>query len=192
MVEGSSSSQSASLLLANQPCQPKTISLDYVLIQLLRLLDNLLLILPRALGRRLFLRLVAKIRSNNLHLAAWSRFPESKVRVVEHLDGKIDALGSEVENQSVAFEFPLVVSVQFDARFAAVDFFGDDAAFGEDGMDLVDVDIEGEIGDVESCVLALAWFQCGFGFLGDEAAAYFLQEAHTHQLGCNVKPEAYR
>ena len=49
-------------------------------------------------------------------------------------------------------------------------------------MDLVDIDIEGEIGDVDSCVLALTRFGCGFGFLGDEAAAYFLEEAHTISL----------
>ena len=49
-------------------------------------------------------------------------------------------------------------------------------------MDLVGIDIEGEIGDVDRCVLALARFRCGFGFLCDEAAAYFLQEAHTISL----------
>ena len=76
----------------------------------------------------------------------------------------------------------MVVGVQFDPRFAAVDFFGDDAAFGEDGVNLVDVNIEREIRNVDSCVLALAWFGCGFGFLGDEAATYFLQEAHTISL----------
>ena len=49
-------------------------------------------------------------------------------------------------------------------------------------MDLVDIDIEGEIGDVDRCVLALAWFRCRFGFLGDDAATYFLREAHTISL----------
>lgn len=82
------------------------------------------------------------------------------------MDGEIDALGAEIEDQGVAFEVAIVVRVELDARFASVDFFGDDAAAGEDVGDFLDGDVEGEVGYVDGRVLALAGLGGGFRLFG--------------------------
>ncbi len=68
-VDGSSSSQSANLLMA--PSQPTKRNENWVIapVEFLRLLNNLLLVLTVALGWSFLLRLVAKIRNGNLHLS---------------------------------------------------------------------------------------------------------------------------
>lgn len=92
--------------------------------------------------------------------------PQPEIAVVEHLDGEVDALGAEIEDQGVALEVVLVVGVEFDAWLTPVDFFGNDAAAGEDVGDLLNGDVEGKVDYVDCGVFALAGFSAGLSFLG--------------------------
>ena len=148
---------------------------SYLLIELLCLLDNLLLILPAALGWRILLGLIAKVCCHNLHLSTWRRFSKSKVCIVKHLNGQVYTLGAEVHNQGIAFEVFLVVCVELDTGFASIDLFCDNTTLGKDGLDFLDIRIGGKVGDVNSRVLAFA--RLGYRldlFGGDETTTFFL------------------
>ena len=84
---------------------------------------------------------------------------EAKVSVVEQHNGHIDRLGLEKDDESVALEVALGIRVQLDTRAAAVDLFGDDAAFsGEELGYLVDRRVGWEASDVDGSVLLwLRW-----------------------------------
>lgn len=93
-----------------------------------------------------------------LHAHAAAREPRGgvpEVGVVEQHDGHLDALGLEEDDEGVALQVALVVGVQLDARAAAVDLLGDDAALArEDVVHLVDGGVERQAGDVDGRVLA--------------------------------------
>lgn len=146
-----------------------------ILVQLLRLLDNFLPITttasalppririsspststPTTIALILHL-LIAKIRRYNTHLPLF-RLPQPQLRIIQHLNRQIHALGPEIDNQRVAFESPVVVRVELDARFPGINLFGNDAAAGEDAVDFVDGRRwrEGEVGHVDGGVFALA------------------------------------
>ena len=52
-----------------------------------------------------------------------------------------------------------------------VDLLGDDAALGEDGLHLLRGGVEGEVGDVDGGVFALAGLGRGFDLFGGEGGA---------------------
>ena len=67
-----------------------------ILVELLRFLDDFLLVLAPAFGRGVFLRFIAEIRRGHFHLPSRSRLTKPEVCVVEHLNRQVDALGTEV------------------------------------------------------------------------------------------------
>ena len=60
-----------------------------------------------------------------------SRHAQPEIGIIEHLNRKVDRLRPEVDHQSFALEFTLLVGIHLDALSAAVNFLGDDAALGE-------------------------------------------------------------
>ncbi len=94
-----------------------------LLIQLLRFLDDFLLVFHVTLRRRVFLSFITKICRCDLHFLAITK-PE--LRIIQQLYRQIHALGSKIEDEGVSFEFPVVVGVQLDARLTAIDLFGND------------------------------------------------------------------
>lgn len=91
------------------------------------------------------------------------------------MNSQVYTLGAEVDNQRIAFEVSLVVGVELDTGFASINLFCDDTTLGKDGLDFLDIGIGGKVGDVDSCILALARFGCWFDlFGGDETATLFL------------------
>lgn len=74
------------------------------------------------------------------------RLTEAEVRLVQHLYREIDRFRPEVDHQRLALEIAVVVGVHLHARPAAVNLFGDDAAFGKDISDLIEFDFEGDGG----------------------------------------------
>jgi hypothetical protein len=108
-------------------------------VQLLRLLDHLLEILLTALWRRLLLALVGEVCCLHSHFPHRSLDSKSEVRVIEHLNCKVDRFRSKVHNQRIALELSFVIFVHLDSRFAAVNLFRNDATFCECMFDLVKV-----------------------------------------------------
>ena len=153
----------------------------FLLIQLLRLLDNLLPIATTAgpsllrtptlvLAPTLALHLlITKLRRRNPHPPRpRPSLSQSQLALIQHLHRQRHALGPEIHHQRIALEGPVLVRVEFDAGFARVDLFGDDAAAGEDAGDFVGGGggEEWEVGYVDGGVFALAGFFVGFGFFG--------------------------
>lgn len=86
--------------------------LDLVLlVELLRLFDDFFLIFVVALRRCIFLRLVAEVGRSNPHPPCRRGPTMSQIGVIEHLNRQVHALGSEVENQSIALEATVFVGV---------------------------------------------------------------------------------
>lgn len=142
------------------------------LIQLLRLLNNLLLILPTSLHRPILLYFITKIRRRNPHLHPLT---EPELCIIKQLYRQINTLGAEKHNERIAFENALLVGVELYARFSTVDFFRNDAAAREDGAEFVGSRGGGKGDYVDGGVLALAGFGGGFGFFGLGAAACVLR-----------------
>src|SRR5947199_3060162 len=117
-IDGSSSSQSANLLNSISPTFCSNHDSDPP-VQLLRLLDHLLEILLTALWRRLLLALVGEVCCLHSHFSHRSLDSKSEVRVVEHLNRKVDRFRSKIHNQRIALELSLVVFVHLDSRFTA-------------------------------------------------------------------------
>lgn len=128
-----------------------------ILVQLPRLPNDLLLIPLARLRRRLLLALVRKVGRLHPHFL---RLPKSKTGIIQHLDRQIDGLGSEVDDQCIAFELAPVVLVHLDPGLTAIDLLGYDAAFGEDGADFFEGGVGWKGGHVDRCVDAGP-----FGFL---------------------------
>ena len=97
------------------------------------------------------------------------------------MGSELNAFGTKVQDQSVAFEVAVVVGVELDARFSSVNLFGYDTTAGEDIVDLFDGGVGWKIGYVDGCVLALAGFRRWFGFLGRYGSTTrFLSVFHHH------------
>lgn len=71
------------------------------------------------------------------------------------MDGQGNALGPEVDDERVTLELAGIVGVELDARVARIDFLADDATAGEDAVDFLYVDVEGQGRDVDGSVFAL-------------------------------------
>ena len=67
----------------------------------------------------------------------------------------------------------MIVGVELDPRLLAINLLGYDAAAGKDVVELLGIDVGGQVGDVDSGVLALGGGFSGNGFFS-WAAAYFL------------------
>lgn len=118
--------------------------------------------------------------------------PRPEIRIIEHLDRQIDALGAKIQDQGIAFEVSGVVGVELDTRFASVDFLGNDTAAGEDVGDFLDRGVEGKVGDVDGGVFALAGFGGGgFGFLGgvDTTACFLFDNSARGQVISRVRQD---
>jgi len=70
--------------------------------------------------------------------------------------------------------FALFIGVDFDARLASIDFFGNDAVFGERLIDFLNGDIVGKVADVDGGVLAFDFGLFALGLL-DLLCAKFLR-----------------
>ncbi len=119
---------------------------------LLRSLDDLLLVFFVRLGGRVLLTFVGEIRRLDSHLPVGALGAQPEIRVVQHLHGQFDRLGSEIHHERVTLELALVVFVHLDARFPRVDLLGDDSAFGKDALDFFQVGVERDRGDVDGRV----------------------------------------
>lgn len=98
---------------------------------------------------------------------------ESKVGVVEHLNGQTDTLSPEVDNQRITLELSILVCVQLNARLSTIDFFRNDAAFRKQCVDLLDSRIFREGRHINRSVFALGGLfllllDPGRCFLGNE------------------------
>ena len=178
MVDGSSSSQSASLL-NHQSFSGSHISINdsySALIQFLGLFDNLLLVFVVTLSRSIFLRLVAEVRRCHLHLARRGRLSQPEIRIIQHLNGQVDTFGAEVKNEGIAFEILMLIGVQLDPWLSLVNLFGNHATSREDFIDLLHRDIEREGSDIDGGVFPFpGLLRRWFGFLrGDGSSAVFL------------------
>ncbi len=135
---------------------------DNSLIQLLRLFDNLPLILPPRLRRPILLNLITKIRRRDPHLGS---LPQPELRIIKQLHRQIHTFCPEKHNERIAFKVAGVVGVEFYPRFAAINFFGYDAAAREDGLEFGSGGGKGKGGYVDGGVFALTGLGSGFGFL---------------------------
>ena len=175
-VEGSSSSQSASLLVAYKHWlqSTKSKSIRDPLVQLLRLLHNLLLVLHIAFGWCVLLRLVTEIRCDYLHLPSMRRFPESEVCIVKHLNRKIYTLGTEVHDECIPLEVALIIGVELYTRLASINLLSNDATARKNPVDLLLINVRRKVCNIDSRVLALAGFGCMFRLLGYQPTTFFL------------------
>ena len=129
-----------------------------LLVQFLSFFNDFFLVFVVAFGRCIFLCLVAKVRSRDFHLPPLCRLAESKVCIIQELDCQINAFGAKIHDESIAFVVAVVVGVELDTGFTAVNFFCNDAAAGKDVVDFLDCDVCGKRCYVDSCVLAFTGF----------------------------------
>ena len=127
MVDGSSSSQSASLLYSGVSNIHAINRWQSLLVQFLSLFHDFLLVFTIALKRSLFLRLVAKIRCSDLHLPTWCRLAQSEICFIQHLDGEVDALRAKVQDEGIAFKIAIVFGIELYTGLASINFFGNNA-----------------------------------------------------------------
>jgi len=73
---------------------------------------------------------------------------------------QVDRFTPKVYNESVSLEFAIIVSVELDSGFPAVDLFGNDTAFRENVVDFIDRSIKRNRrnvdGSIDSCFLRLS------------------------------------
>lgn len=127
MADGSSSSQSASLLHSGVSNIHAINRWQSLLVQFLSLFHDFLLVFIIALRRSLFLRLVAKIRCSDLHLPTWCRLAQSEIGFIQHLDGEVDALRAKVQDEGIAFKIAIVFGIELYPGLASINFFGNNA-----------------------------------------------------------------
>lgn len=111
-------------------------------VQLLGPLDNLLFVSSTALRRSLSLTLEGKVCLLHLHGSVRPRYTQPEIRIIEHLNRKVNRLRPEIDHQGFALESALLIRVHLDALSAAVNFLGDDATFGECVSNLFKAGIE--------------------------------------------------
>lgn len=89
------------------------------------------------------------------------------------MHGQLHALRAEVHYQRISLEIPLIVGVELDPRLLAINLLGYHAAAGKDVVELLGIDVGGQVGDIDGGVLALGGGFGGNGFFG-WATSYFL------------------
>lgn len=95
------------------------------------------------------------------------------MRIIQQLHGQLHTLGAEVYYQRIPLEITLIVGIELDPGLLAIDLLGNHAAAGKDLLDLLGIDVGGEVSDIDGSVLALGGGFGGDGFFG-WAASYFL------------------
>ena len=89
------------------------------------------------------------------------------------MHGQLHALRAEVHYKRIPLEVPLIIHVELDPGLLAIDLLGNHAAAGKDVVELLGIDVGGEVGNIDGGVLALGGGLGGDGFFG-WAASYFL------------------
>lgn len=158
-ADGSSSSQSASLLkTCISKAQPNHGRSDVILpipIQLLCPAHNLFLIPHTSLRRRLLLTLEREIRMLHPHRPLRTRYPDPKVRIIQHLYREVDRLRSEVHNESFTLKLAALISVHLNARSAAIDLLSNNTTLGEDITDFIELSIQRNRSHIDGGIDAL-------------------------------------
>ena len=96
----------------------------------------------------------------------WALYPKPEIGLVKHLYRQVDGFRSEVDNERFALELAILIRIHLDSWPTAVDFFCDDAAFGEDVSDLVELNVEWNGGNIHRSVYALFLRFLGIGLPG--------------------------
>lgn len=148
------------------------------LIQLLSLFDNLLLIFAINFGRSFLLHLVTEVRSRHFHFTVRGRLSQSKIRIVQHLNGQVHTFGAKVKNKGIALEIPVLIRIQLDSRLPLVNLFRDYPAPRKHIMNFLNSDIQRKASDIDGGVFAFPRLPGWFGFLrAYGATALFLWQA---------------